>query len=180
MGEWVNAEQMRALKEWRRQFRAEPRAQVDKLVTDEDIAEHNLVLWGDPQSNQLLARIIDKLPIRWSKEGIAVGKQTFAVDSHAAILVFPNPLNPARYVVLNSGFTFREYDYLNNARQTPKLPDWAVVDVTTKPDSRAPGKIVAADFFDERWQLRPPGRRGKRSESAAATKVSSTSGQPAR
>ena len=47
------------------------------------------------------------------------------------ILIFPNPLNPERYVVLNSGFTFREYDYLNNARQVPKLPDWAVVDVTT-------------------------------------------------
>ena len=51
--------------------------------------------------------------------------------------------------MLNSGFTFREYDYLNNARQVPKLPDWAIVDVTTPPDSRKPGKVVAADFFDE-------------------------------
>jgi dienelactone hydrolase len=159
VGEWVYAEQMRALKEWRRQFRAEPRARQDKMVTAEDIAAHNLVLWGDPQSNQVLGRIIDKLPIRWSKEGLSVGKQTFSADQHAAILVFPNPLNPARYVVLNSGFTFREYDYLNNARQTPKLPDWAVVDVSVKPDARAPGKIVAADFFGERWELRRPTRR---------------------
>ena len=45
------------------------------------------------------------------------------------VLIYPNPLNPKRYVVLNSGFTFREYDYLNNARQVPKLPDFAVVDV---------------------------------------------------
>ena len=42
------------------------------------------------------------------------------------MLIYPNPLNPKQYVVLNSGFTFREYDYLNNARQVPKLPDWAV------------------------------------------------------
>ena len=71
--------------------------------------------------------------------------------------------------MLNSGFTFREYDYLNNARQTPKLPDWAVVDLSVKPDARAPGKVVAADFFGERWELRPPARTRS---SAAGTKLS--------
>ena len=56
------------------------------------------------------------------------------------MLIYPNPLNPKRYVVLNSGFTFREYDYLNNARQTPKLPDWAVIDVTTPPSIALAGQ----------------------------------------
>ena len=74
-------------------------------------------------------------------------------ETHVPILIYPNPLNPKRYVVLNSGFTFREYDYLNNARQVPKLPDWAVVDVSTPPSSRWPGKVVAADFFNDRWEL---------------------------
>jgi hypothetical protein len=38
------------------------------------------------------------------------------------------------------------------------LPDWAVVDVTTPPNALWPGKIVDADFFDERWQIKlsPP------------------------
>ncbi|MGL5096313.1 MAG: hypothetical protein ACRDD1_12030, partial [Planctomycetia bacterium] len=61
------------------------------------------------------------------------------------------PLNSKKYVVLNSGFTFREYDYLNNARQTPKLPDYAVVDVDQSPDSRSPGRIADAGFFNESW-----------------------------
>jgi hypothetical protein len=59
-------------------------------------------------------------------------------------------------VVLNSGFTFREYDYLNNARQVPKLPDWAVIDVDTPVNARYPGKISAAGFFDERWRFKEP------------------------
>ena len=71
-------------------------------------------------------------------------------------LIYPNPLNPRRYVVLNSSFTFRDYAYLNNARQVPMLPDWAIVDVGTPPNAVRPGKVVAADFFDEHWQLRPP------------------------
>ena len=71
-------------------------------------------------------------------------------------MIYPNPLNPRRYVVLNSGFTYRDYDYLNNARQVPKLPDWAVIDIRTPPDMRYPGKVVAADFFGEHWQVRHP------------------------
>jgi hypothetical protein len=55
--------------------------------------------------------------------------------------------------VLNSSFTFREYDYLNNARQVPKLPDYAVVDLRTPASSRAPGGIATAGFFGERWEL---------------------------
>jgi hypothetical protein len=60
--------------------------------------------------------------------------------------------------VLNSGFTFREYDYLNNARQVPKLPDWAVIDVKVPATSRAPGGVAAAGFFGERWELLPGGK----------------------
>jgi hypothetical protein len=156
----VAAEQARAIKEWRRQFRGEPRVRQDRLLTDAEIAEHNLVLWGDPQSNRIYARLADKLPIRWTKDNVQVGKQRFPADSHALMAIYPNPLNPKRYVVVNSGFTFREYDYLNNARQTPKLPDWAVIDTRTPPDARAPGKVVAADFFGERWELRPA-KRGR-------------------
>ena len=34
----------------------------------------------------------------------------------------------------------------------------AIVDLRVKPDSRWPGKIVDADFFDEKWQLQKPYR----------------------
>ncbi len=128
----------------------------DSQITDADIASSNLVLWGDPGSNRILARIAGKLPVKWTGESLVVGKQQFPASSHGLVLVYPNPLNPNRYVVLNSGFTFREFDYLNNARQVPKLPDWAVVDTTTPPNERYPGKVVAAGFFGESWEFNEP------------------------
>ena len=134
---WVKSELDRAIREWRRQFRGEARVKDDSAITDADIAGANLVLWGSPESNSVLKRIADKLPIHWEADRIVVGKQSFSADHHALILICPNPLNPERYVVLNSGFTYREYDYLNNARQIPRLPDWAIVDLTTPPDSGA-------------------------------------------
>jgi dienelactone hydrolase len=153
--EWSAKEMDRAVEHWRRHFRGAARVKDDTAVSDADIASSNLVLWGDPQSNALLAKVADRLPIRWTPDAITAGDRRFDAENHALILVYPNPLNPSRYVVLNSGFTFRDYDYLNNARQVPKLPDWAVIDLRTPPDSRFPGKVVAADFFGERWELRP-------------------------
>ncbi|HUQ91891.1 MAG TPA: prolyl oligopeptidase family serine peptidase, partial [Bryobacteraceae bacterium] len=153
IAQWVEAEMIHAITEWRRQFRGDAQVKKDADLTDADIASSNLVLWGDPGSNKILARIADKLPIRWTADGIAVGSERYPAASSALVMIYPNPLNPKKYVVLNSGFTFREYDYLNNARQIPKLPDYAVVDTRTPPDDRWPGKIAGAGFFGERWEL---------------------------
>jgi hypothetical protein len=150
---WVASEERHAVTEWRRQFRGEAQVRDDSAITDADIASSNLVLWGDPGSNKVLARIADRLPIGWTKDAVVVGGTQFPSATHALVMIYPNPLNPKKYVVLNSGVTFREYDYLNNARQIPKLPDFAVIDTTTPSDDRWPGKAATAGFFDERWEL---------------------------
>lgn len=153
-GKFADREMRHAVVHWRQQFRGEAIVKEDTQITDADIAESNLILFGDPSSNQVLAKIASKLPVNWTAAGIVIGSVKYSADKHVPVLVCPNPLNPKKYVVLNSGFTFREYDYLNNARQVPKLPDWAVVDATTPMTSRGPGVIVAADFFDEKWQVK--------------------------
>src|SRR5437867_13202617 len=106
-------------------------------------------------SNAGLAKIADKLRVKGTDRGVQVGHKTYGAATHVPVLIYPNPLNPQKYVVLNSGFTFREYDQLNNARQVPKLPDYAVIDITTPPNSRYPGKVVRAGFFGEKWELLP-------------------------
>ena len=155
VGKWADAELTRAIEHWRRHFRGDARVVNDTDVTDEMIQSANIILWGDPKSNSVMAKIADKLPIQWTADKITVGKKSWDAKDHAPILIHPNPLNLNRYVVLNSSFTFRDYAYLNNARQVPMLPDWAVIDLNTPPNSVWPGKVVAADFFDEQWQLKP-------------------------
>lgn len=150
---WSASEMNRAVAQWRQMFRGEARIKDDTAITDADIAGSNMILWGDPASNAILARIIAKLPITWNAQIIKVGEQNFAANQHVPVMIYPNPLNPKRYIVLNSGFTFREAHYLTNSQQTPKLPDWAVVDLSTPPSLRALGRVAAAGFFGERWEL---------------------------
>ncbi len=182
---WSAGELDRAIEHWRRHFRGTAQVKDDTAITAEDIQSANLILWGDPSSNSILKQVADKLPIEWSRDTIAVNTnptrergsadntnptrergtadaRKYPSDKHALIAVYPNPLNPNRYIVLNSSFTFRDYAYLNNARQVPMLPDWAVVDLTTPPNAVWPGKIADADFFDERWKLKVSDERNQR------------------
>lgn len=152
LGAWVEGELTAAKNLWRDVYRGDVLVKDDRSVTPDDLAARNLVLWGDPNSNAFLAKIIAQLPVKWDAKALSFRGKTYDAANHAPILVFPNPLNPTRYVVLNSGLDFRADGYGNNALQTPKLPDWAVVDLHTPPGPRWPGKIVDAGFFDEEWK----------------------------
>jgi hypothetical protein len=152
VGAWVKSELAHAVEHWRRQFRGEAMQKDDTEITKDDETTANLILWGDPSSNKYLAKVREKLPIDWTADGVRTGDKKYGADRHVPVFICPNPLAPAKYVVVNSGFTFREYDYLNNARQVPKLPDWAILDVNQPATPRAPAGIVDAGFFTERWE----------------------------
>jgi len=151
VGAWSQSELEHAISTWRTVFRGDARVKDDTALTPDDIANSNLVLWGDPGSNKVLARILPQLPLQWTKDKLTVGTQTASAADHAPILIYPNPLNPHRYVVLNSGFTFRMGARTSNSLQTPKLPDWAMIDLRTPPSEQWPGLVVDAGFFDEHW-----------------------------
>jgi len=154
VGSWTTHELERLVAEWRRHFRGDAVVKDDIEVTQQDVENNHLILFGDPQSNAIVKSVIEKLPMEWTDQHVRIGERKYSSDHHVPAMIYPNPANPNRYVVLNSGFTYREFAYLNNARQVPKLPDWAVVDLRTPPDSLWPGKIVAAEFFDEHWQVK--------------------------
>jgi predicted esterase len=135
--------------DWRFGFRGELPEKDDRDVRPEDYAGANLVLFGDPGSNPLLARIASRLPIAWTRTGLRVGDRTYGPD-HVPVLIYPNPLNPQRYVVINSGHTFTRQDPLaSNVYLYPHLPDWAVLKLTA-----AQPEVAAEGYFDEAWRLR--------------------------
>lgn len=154
-GKWAAGEMERAIRQWRGLFRGDTPVKDDAAITDADIANSNLVLWGDPSSNRVLAKLADKLPIQWTADSVTIGTRRFPSGTHVPVMIYPNPLNPKKYVVINSGFTFRESANGSNSWQVAELPDYAIIDTATPPDARWPGKVVVAGFFGEKWQLLP-------------------------
>jgi len=151
---FVDREIEHARQTWRRIMRGEDRIVMDVDLTVDQIASNNLVCFGDFNSNRYLASIAAVLPIKWTDTKLVVGGRTFDPSIHAALLVYPNPQATDRYVVVNSGITFRQFSNSSNSRQIAMLPDWAIIDVSEPSDQIFPGRVVAADFFDESWQLK--------------------------
>jgi pimeloyl-ACP methyl ester carboxylesterase len=155
VGAWVEAELKHATKLWRDLFRAELVIKDDTAVTMDDLAQRNLVLWGDATSNRLIAKLLSggKLPLTWDATQLTFRGQRYDAAHHAPVLVLPNPLSTQRrYLVLNSGIDFRDEAYGTNSLQTPKLPDFAIVDLREPPGARWPGRIVEAGFFNAAWK----------------------------
>ncbi|WP_158795784.1 prolyl oligopeptidase family serine peptidase [Pedobacter sp. L105] len=151
--QWSKSELERFVIQWRRQFRGEPIVKNDVDITGADLSA-NLVVFGDEESNMVIREINNRLPIKRDSKQIYVGDSTYSSKNHALVMIYPNPLNPKKYLVLNSGFTFREEAFLNNAKQIPMLPDWAIIDLDTPPGAVYPGKVIRAGFFGEQWELK--------------------------
>jgi hypothetical protein len=135
--------------EFAKWMRGDIRVKDDKSVSAADIANYNLVLFGDPGSNVMIAKVLAGLPIQWTKSEITVGGQKFSTADHALVLIYPNPLNPQKYVVLNTGQTFSANRITSGTEAVffPRLGDYAVL--TTG------GAVKTAGFFDESWKLKP-------------------------
>ncbi len=132
-----------------RYYRSHPRIKDDKDVTAADFANYHVALFGDPGSNRWIAKLQGKLPIAWSRSSIDVGAQTYSADGHLPALIYPNPLAPKRYVVINSGLTIDEREY-HGDYSMPRLGDLAILKV--QPGSETP-EIAFATLFDEHWRL---------------------------
>lgn len=151
INKWVDFSIKHLINRWRAVFRGELRIKKDSEVTDEDIKKYHLIAWGDADSNSLIKKTIGKLPLKWDSSEIQMNGKSYKSSHHVPVMTYPNPLNNNKYLVINTGPTFREHHDGNNSLQNPHIPDWAVIDVNTPPDKYWAGKIVTADFFDEFW-----------------------------
>ena len=144
--------------DWQRMYGCRPRTKDDTAVTDDDIARHNLVLYGGPDANAVTKRIARKLPIRIERDRIRVGRHSFRGGDVGAVLCYPNPLNRERYVAVLAGLSPEAMDQVNNRFGNwfgwgpyDNYPwfDYAVFDGRT----RSPETFLAVGFFDQEWEL---------------------------
>lgn len=165
---WVQAESQHFLTRWRSLMRGDARVKKAADVTAEDMRDNTLVLWGDAKSNPLIAKILQsspsakgsadtpvRFPLTWTAEKLTLGTHNLKGATHVPVLTYPNPLDATGrgMLILNSGLTFRESHDRTNSLQNPKLPDWALLDITQPPNGETAGRVVAADFFGNAWQV---------------------------
>ena len=157
----VAADEARLLADhWNRWARGKCRMKPDREVTDDDIARCNLILVGDPATNSLVPRVMPGLPIRVEGKSIVFGDKRFEGDDLGLKLIYPNPLNPKRYVALFTGTTWRGVFQIIG--RFGNWFDWGILDGFHWADfevfdnlTYSPETALAIGYFDNDWRLNP-------------------------
>jgi len=115
----------------------------DIEVTEKDIRENNLILFGCPESNGIIARINNKLPIRIEKGAIVKGSDKFPGTDKAYRLINPNPENENKFVEIYGVRTKTGLENLQNLSGTN--PDYIILNEF--------GNRLSAGLFDKNWEF---------------------------
>jgi len=150
----ANDQALRMLKRFDSQYtlayRGHVRVKDDNEVTAADFEKYHVVLFGDPGSNRWIAKLNGKLPpLRWTKETVAMGSRSFQARESVPALIYPNPMSPNHYVVINSGLTAAWADWAGDF-PTPRYGDFAIFRIKEGSDDP---EAVYAGVFDESWKL---------------------------
>ncbi|MBC7288571.1 MAG: hypothetical protein H5T86_11135, partial [Armatimonadetes bacterium] len=129
-----------------------PRVVTDTELTDDQIRSYNLVLFGTPQTNSVLARIAPKLPIAIGRGEYRVGEHRFSGKNLGLVMCYPNPIAPDHYIAVYSGPLYGRRLAVNHKHDL--LPDFLIFrcDRFEYDDTEM---WVCGGFFDARWQLSP-------------------------
>jgi len=141
--------------EWDKFLRGELPIKDDVDVTEEDMTTKHLILFGDPSSNSLIGQALGGLPLKWTKDAIEFAGKKYAAADHLPVMIYPSPLNTAKYLVLNSGHTFKAADFQGtNALLYPRLGDYAILKPTPNAKDPQAAEVVTAGLFDDSWQVK--------------------------
>ncbi len=130
----------------------------DVDVTEADIQKYHLILYGNEHSNKILKEIGSQMPIRFTDETMIVGDRVYKDYQYGAIFVHPNPLNPAKYVLVYGAISYHGFPDINAVKASDT--DFVVFNEKSKMMiynmSAAP---VEAGYFDKtdplHWKVKP-------------------------
>jgi dienelactone hydrolase len=142
----------------------------DTEVTEEQIKNFNLILFGNSETNALIKRINNRLPINFKGDYKSIGRMIKDIGPNEVFIslnnnilryrdlclmeIYPNPLNLEKFVLLYSATTKKAQKYLNLfpvIYSGSGLPDFIIWDESANKYGWA--GVVAAGFFDKNWKI---------------------------
>jgi hypothetical protein len=143
------AEEMLKFKKlWQTKYFGDFRYKNDFEVTSSDIKNCHPILIGDQYTNSFIKRIIKQIPLTITSERITVGEKVFEGDKLNLHMVYPNPLNKHKYVVLITSNNLQYLSFGDFDLSTSGWYDYAIWNVQNH-------KFILQDagYFNNCWQV---------------------------
>jgi hypothetical protein len=132
---------------------------TDKNVTEDDLKTHHLILIGRPDSNPLVRRFADGLPVKFGRRSFTVRHQAYAHAGSAVIAAAENPLDPRYSLVVVAGLSAEA-----TVHAPPSLLGRGTAEVVVLPHGGKPRSLVvpAPELVQEFGQTDQASRGGDR------------------
>lgn len=144
----VEALSRRIRETWMKDYFVECPFKKDREVTMEDIEKKNLILLGDAETNSLIQKLMPAVPLSIDAQAVSVGGRRYEGKSLGVELVYPNPLNKDRYIVILGANSAEGYQRLESNPSQNAWYDFAVWN-TGAPQT---AEMVAAGYWDSAWR----------------------------
>jgi len=129
------------------------RIMADTALKEDELKDSNLVLFGNSSTNAVLASIQDRIPIRISGDRVRAGRREYRGEHLGYCLIYPNPLNPTRYVAVFAGNSAEAIDCFDKIWPTfkavPKDIDYGVFELNA---AGSPLRWRMKGLFGTSWQ----------------------------
>ncbi len=82
----------------------------DNEILKEDIENNNIVLFGNEDTNKVLASIRDSLPLRITGQHVIADGRKYSGENIGFVMIYKNPLNPQKYLAVFAGNSVTSID----------------------------------------------------------------------
>jgi len=129
---------------WKEYYYSDCRSVNDVDVTSKELAEYNLLLTGNSETNFIIAQIENNLPLRFLTNSFIHNGITYNSDN-CIFMIHPNPLNPRRYVLVAGASTPSNIIRPSEKSLFVQNDDFVILDEKT-------GNIVNSGRYNQEWQ----------------------------
>jgi dienelactone hydrolase len=138
--------------EWREAYFVDCPVKQDREVNGGDIDKDNLILVGDKETNSVVDRMAERLPLRATAEQVSLASKSFVGGRLGCEFIARNPLNTKKYVVV---IAMNQWSEVKNWELRPSrdgVTDYVVYDL----QGLTPRVIEAGYFGPDVWKGADP------------------------
>ena len=132
---------------WKTNYYGEFRYKNDIDITKSDIRNSHLILIGNQNTNLLLKRIIKKIPLSIRSDKITIGRKVYEGDKINFHMIYPNPLNSNKYIVIVSTNNYQYYNFGNMDLSTSGWYDFGIWNI-----DQNSFVLQDAGYYDRCWE----------------------------
>jgi hypothetical protein len=130
---------------WKNMYFVNCLLKKDIEINNQDIQNSHLILFGNQKTNMIIDNIIEHIPLKIEKDRIIIGQNEYLGSKLSFHMIYPNPLNPQRYIVIIGA---NNINYFQLGESDLSLNGWHDFVVREDPFS----KKYFTGYFDRFWE----------------------------